>query len=99
MTGDALRMIRIVKGYDGKTFAKKMGINPTHLSRVEHGHEKVSMQFIEKFAAAVGERPSTIMYFCEEMDGAENGLLARFSRPVIMAGLRKLVENIDKDDG
>lgn len=37
MTGEALRMIRVVKGYEGKELAQKMGITPTHLSRMDFG--------------------------------------------------------------
>lgn len=90
MTGEAMRLIRVAKGYSAKQLAEKIGCSPQKLSNIEHGKLKVSMSFVERFAAAVGERPSTILFFCEELDGNETGLFTRIGRPVIMAALRRI---------
>lgn len=90
MTGEAIRLIRVAKGYSGKQLAEKIGYSPQQLSRIERGYVKVSMPFVEKFAAAVCESPSTILFFCEELDGDEVGVLTRLTRPVIMAALRRI---------
>ena len=67
MIGEALRLIRTIKGYKAKEIAEKLGISPSYLSQIETGQKKPSFELIENFAAVVGERPSSILFFMKNI--------------------------------
>lgn len=88
MIGEALRLIRTIKGYKAKNIAKKLGISPSYLSQIETGQKKPSLELIEKFAVVVGERPSSILFFYEEYTQSKGHSISSFTRPAIMEMLR-----------
>lgn len=90
MIGEVLKLIRTIKGYKAKDIAEKMNISPSYLSQVEKGVKKPSFEFLEKYAEAVGERSSTILFFDEEYSDTASKPITALTRPTIIKILRAL---------
>lgn len=93
MIGEALRLIRTIKGYKARDLAQKLAISPSYLSQIEKGQKRPSYELIEKFAEAVEERTSTIVFFSEEYTKLKNNPLSVVTRPVIMKFLRAIAND------
>ena len=93
MIGEALRLIRTIKGYKAKEIAEKLGISPSYLSQIETGQKKPPLELIENFAAVVGERPSSILFFYEEYTQSKDNPISTLTRPTIMRMLRAIAND------
>ena len=97
MIGEALKLIRTIKGYKAKDIAEKMDISSSYLSQIETGAKKPTFEFLEKYAEAVGERPSTILFFDEEYSNAASKPITALTRPAIMKMLRSLAKGEEEN--
>jgi transcriptional regulator with XRE-family HTH domain len=63
-----LRLIRIFHGLKLNELAKKLDISPSYLSEIERGIKKPTLEVIQKYAEIFDTKPSSIMFFCENLD-------------------------------
>lgn len=63
--GDRIRLSRETRGYTATDLALKVGVTPTHMSRLEHGRRYPTMDTLLEIAKALGVKPSYLL------DGAE----------------------------
>ena len=70
MIGEAMRLIRMIKGVKAKTMAAQLEISASYLSLIENGKKQPSIDILKKFASVVGVKLSQIMYFSEELTSA-----------------------------
>lgn len=68
MTGDALRMIRVFHDVSQKDLATRLHIAPSHLSEIESGKKKPTLETLDRYASEFKIPVSSIMFFSEEME-------------------------------
>lgn len=60
--GEAIAMLRELKGWTQEQLARKSGIAATNLSRLENGHLDLGKQRAVALAKAFGVHPATLMF-------------------------------------
>jgi len=71
MIGDALRLIRVLHDMKSGDLATDLGISASYLSEIEHGRKRPSLEIIAEYSRVFGVKPSTILFFAEELADAE----------------------------
>jgi transcriptional regulator with XRE-family HTH domain len=61
-TGEALKMLRELKGWTQEELAQRSGIAATNISRIENGHSDLGKQRAIALAKAFGVHPATLMF-------------------------------------
>jgi transcriptional regulator with XRE-family HTH domain len=59
--GAAIRRVRQLAGYGNRSFALRVGIHQSHLSRLENGHTQASPDVLRKIAKAAGVKVTDLM--------------------------------------
>jgi transcriptional regulator with XRE-family HTH domain len=103
MIGEAIKLIRTIKGKKAVDLAKELDVSASYLSLVERGKKRPSIDLIENFARIMDIRPSQVLFFAEELNeqGTTSGILVKLSRPALLTALRSLAsisENGKQDD-
>lgn len=96
MTGDALKLIRILNDKKSKELAEELEISPSYLSQIENNKKKPSFEIMDKYSKVFNMRVSAIIFFSEEYDkitleGKVKGNTQRFTL--------KLMETLAKFGG
>lgn len=68
-TGEAIRMLRQLKGWTQAELARRCGINITNISLLENGRVEIGKRRAEQIAKALGVHPAIIMF--PEYEGFE----------------------------
>src|SRR5437868_2476390 len=61
-TGEAIRMLRELKGWTQIQLAERSGINATNISLLENGRVDIGKRRAEQLAKAFGIHPAIIMF-------------------------------------
>ncbi len=61
-----LKALRIANDYSIKDLAAKLGVSPSHISRIESGEKIPSEELIKKYSEVLKVRVSTIKFFSTE---------------------------------
>ena len=68
MIGKALRLLRVYHDLKLGDLAKQIEISPGYLSEIENGKKKPSLELIEKYSNFFKIKPSSILFFSENLD-------------------------------
>ena len=68
MIGKALRLLRVYHDLKLGDLAKQIEISPGYLSEIENGKKKPSLELIEKYSNFFNIKPSSILFFSENLD-------------------------------
>jgi transcriptional regulator with XRE-family HTH domain len=85
MLNEALRLIRVFHNMKAIDLADKLGVSPSHISELESGKKKPSMELIQKYSETFKLPASSIMFFAEEID-ERRGIKAK-----VKAGLKEKI--------
>lgn len=61
-TGEAIRMLRELKGWTQQELAERSGIGGTNISLLEHDRVEIGKRRAEQLAKAFGVHPAIIMF-------------------------------------
>jgi transcriptional regulator with XRE-family HTH domain len=73
MIGEALRLIRTFHDLKQNQLADQLGISTSHLSEIEKGVKKPSLDLLERYSKQFSMPLSEILFFAENVDGAKSG--------------------------
>ncbi|MFC0081339.1 helix-turn-helix domain-containing protein [Aciditerrimonas ferrireducens] len=59
--GRSLRAIREAAGLSQEAFAERLGVHRTYVGGLERGERNLTLQTVERFAAALGIDPLTLL--------------------------------------
>lgn len=68
MIGKALRLIRVFNDFKAYDLANKLEISPSYLSEIESGKKHPPLDLIYRYAVFFSMKPSSILFFSEELD-------------------------------
>ena len=68
-TGEAVRMLRELKGWTQNELSKKSGISPTNISLIENNNVEIGKKRALQLAQAFNVHPAIIMF--PEFEGAK----------------------------
>ena len=68
MIGEALRLLRVYNDVKLTELAKEFEVSPGFLSEIETDKRRPNLEIIERYANRFNVRPSSIMFFGEELD-------------------------------
>lgn len=68
MLSEALRLLRVYHDLKQKELAAQLEISNSHISEIESGIKKPSMETIEKYSELFKVPVSSIMFFAEQID-------------------------------
>jgi len=77
MIGEALRLLRVFHDLKGKELADKLSISPNYLSEIEKGKKKPSLEVINKYGEVFNIKPSSILFFSEELETNKSDIIPR----------------------
>ena len=90
MTGEILKRLRAIFGYNAKEFSQLIEISPSYLSEIENDKKQPSLELLEKYAKLFDIKLSSLIllseYF-EESDNADKGSV--FVRNLMMNLINK----------
>ena len=73
MISEALRLLRVFHDLKQKDLAEKLEISKSHISEIENGNRTPSLDVIERYAEVFRIPVSSIMFFAENIEGAQSG--------------------------
>ncbi|AQS03994.1 helix-turn-helix domain-containing protein [Clostridium beijerinckii] len=88
MINESLRLLRVFHDLKAIDLAKKLSISQSYLSEIENGKKKPSLELIEKYSEVFRIKPSTILFFSEEID--QNSLKGNMKE--LMIRFMKIIE-------
>lgn len=92
MINDALRLLRIFNDYKAIDLAKELKISNSYLSELENGKKTPSLDIINKYGTFFKIKPSTILFFSEEIDRSNMKGKLKSNTRFLMLKLMKIVE-------
>jgi len=92
MIGEALRLIRVFHDKKLVELARELDISTSYLSEIENDKKRPNLALIEKYAEVFNTKPSSILFFSEEMDKKKDGT-KKFVRENMIKFLQT-VENV-----
>lgn len=97
---EALRLLRIFHDLKATDLAKKLEISQSYLSEIENGKKTPTLELINKYSVIFKIKPSTILFFSEEIEQDKiNGKLKSNTRN-LMIKLMKIIEKFGEfEDG
>ena len=103
MIGEAMRLIRIIKGVKAKTMAAQLEISASYLSLIENGKKQPSIDILKKFASVVGVKLSQIMYFNKKLtpeceNDIKQGMITRLTRPLMFKWLKTIASRAHDEE-
>lgn len=98
MTGEILKRLRAIYGYNAKEFSQLIEISPSYLSEIENDKKQPSLELLEKYSKIFDVKLSSLFllseYF-EENDNTEKG--STFVRNLMMNLINRTYDGI-KDE-
>ncbi len=77
MINEALRLIRVFHDLKQFELADQLQVSKSHISEIESGNKKPSLEIIDKYSAQFQIPVSAIMFFAEEIPNVKRGEKAR----------------------
>lgn len=93
---EALRLMRVFNDKKLVELAGELEISPSHLSEIEHGKKKPSLDLLERYSSLFKIKLSTIMLFSEQMDTSIKSKVKKQVADKMVMFLR-LIEHEAKD--
>ena len=92
MLNEALRLIRVFHDMSVTELAAALEVTPSYISMIESGKKEPNLDFIGNFAKIFGLKPSSILFFSENLkDKPSRDLKNRFKNGVLK--LLKAIED------
>lgn len=70
--GEVIHEIRTDMGWSGSELARRAGISPAHLSKLEKGHEQLRYPTLVKIAKALRIKPCVFLMDRKDRDAFDN---------------------------
>jgi len=70
--GRNLKHFRKINGYTQENLSEKLGITPTHLSRIENGFSFVTAELLDALCVIFDISPATFFYTTQEFSGDDS---------------------------
>jgi transcriptional regulator with XRE-family HTH domain len=91
MTGEPLKLLRIMNEIKSKDLAEQLGISPSYLSLIENNKKRPTLEIVEKYAEVFKMKPSSIVFLMEDFnDSSTAGKIKNGTQGVFMSMLKKL---------
>lgn len=68
MINEALRLMRVFHDMTQGALAERLGVSKSHLSEIEGGKKRPTLDLLERYAGAFDVPVSSIMFFSENLD-------------------------------
>lgn len=98
MLNEALRLIRTFHDLKQFELANRLGVSRSYLSEIEKGAKTPSLELLDKYAAEFGIPRSSILFFAEELPGAQRGESARRAIASKVLNILKFIEKRSDDE-
>lgn len=98
MINEALRLLRIFHDLKSVELSKKLEISQSYLSEIENGKKQPSLELINKYADVFNLKPSTILFFSEEIDKGTNKVKIKDNIRNLMIKFMQIVEKFGEFD-
>lgn len=96
MIGEALRLLRVYNDVKLVELASEFGISPSFLSEIEKDKRRPNLDLIDRYARRFDVRPSSILFFGEELDkGTKGGKV----KSVVRDKMIQFLQMIEKSEG
>lgn len=92
MINEALRLLRVFHDLKAVDLAKKLKISQSYLSEIETGKKTPSLELIDKYSVIFKIKPSTILFFSEEIDKEDIKGKLKCNTRNLMIKLMKIIE-------
>lgn len=89
---EALRLIRVFHDLKQVELAARLNVSRSHLSEIEKGVKTPSLELIGKYSLEFNIPSSSILFFSEEIDAAENGGKLKFKIASKVIDFLKFIE-------
>ncbi len=73
MLSEALRLLRVFHDLKQNELALRLNVSKSYISELENGNRTPSLDVIEKYSKEFNIPTSSIMFFSENLDQANNG--------------------------
>lgn len=91
MTGEPLKLLRIMNEIKSKDLAEQMGISASYLSLIENNKKKPTLDIVEKYAEVFNLKPSAIVFLMEDFDDSSTAdRINKGTQGIFIAMLKKL---------
>lgn len=77
MLGEALRLVRVFHDCKLGELAEAIGMSPSYISEIEKGKKTPSLSTLNKYAEFFDTSVSALLFFSEELDKEDRGLLRK----------------------
>ena len=91
MINDALRLIRIFHDVAQKDLAGRLHVSASHLSEVESGKKRPTLELLDRYAAEFKIPVSSILFFSEEMKAGKKSEKVRIGVSEKVLALLKFI--------
>jgi len=88
MISEALRLLRVYNNLTQTELATRLAVSKSHLSEIESGKKKASIDLLERYASELAVPLSSLFFFAEELD--QRKVTDRARGKVAMAALHLL---------
>lgn len=88
MISEALRLLRVYNNLTQAELATRLDVSKSHVSEVESGKKKASIDLLERYASELAVPLSSLFFFAEELD--QRKVTDRARGKVAMAALNLL---------
>ncbi len=95
MLDRALKTVREVHRMQQAELAEKLGISKSHLSEMECGKKRISVELLMKYATVFDVPPSTFLSFMEALEGESEARRNRAKK--LLKVLEWTLENDDEE--
>ncbi len=92
MLNEALRLMRVFHDLKQIELAEKLGVSKSHISEIEKGTKKPSLNLIEQYSQEFFIPASSILFFAEELPNAKSGEKVRATVAEKVLDILKFVE-------
>ena len=90
MTGEVLKRLRAIYGYNAKEFSKLIEISPSYLSEIENDKKQPTVEILEKYAKVLDLRVSSLFLIAEHYEESEkNDKSASLVRNLMISLIKK----------
>lgn len=90
--GNAVKKVRVQKGFNQKQFCEKIGVTQSYLSLIENNKKKPSTEVLEKIAKSVNTTLPVLFWFSVEEVDVDSGKVEVFNQLKPM--IDKMLEGI-----
>jgi transcriptional regulator with XRE-family HTH domain len=71
MTGEVLKRLRSIYGYNAKEFSRMINISPSYLSEIENDKKQPNLDLLEKYAKALNLKLSSLILISENFEKSD----------------------------